>query len=1082
MANILLVNDNVQDYQIIIDACKDNTYAVTYNQWTDTYDSIFTKYENIVKHQNIASINHLALVSHGSNNPEFTFLEKENKMLISQYLPDVSKCPSCGQNKTYDNELYLTTENELFDNTFDIDKYIVDLSLNITQEELDTKETYTYEEILSIFKDVSNNVFDTSLYDVSGDESYPMPFVYYLIKNTHYAITNTSHDETFDVATTDLSVNTPDILSVNTPDIHKYIVDLSLNITQEEFNTKDIFTNEDIHSIFKDVSHNVFDMVASFIDISGSDETYPMPLIYTLIEDVYYTITNTFGNEDVLSDTSSNEYILNTLDTWSTFKEFIKKFNIQTSLDFLGCALLQSSDWKYTLETLETEQHLHLNIRASDDDTGNLKVGADWVLETDNVNIKELYFDGESIEKWYYTLNTIRIDKEGYYGRIASAYGGGVSPAGTWTVPITGMYRIEAQGGAGGSPRSTSDVNRTQGKVALIEGDFYLQANDVYKIIVGQQGHTVRDTYAYSAGGGGGGTFVVKNVPPYQLTLADALVIAGGSGGTANYQSNDSSYPVHRDAKLPTTSNVSTSGGSGQYYSSWNPGGGGGLTGNGGGTRYDGYTPTGGKSFKEYGSGGYNGYRYSTICSATPSSCTGYYQSTGGLGGGGGSGALVGGGGGGLYGGDSGHWTSGAKSGQGGGSYNNGSNQSNTLVTPVLRSTSDSIYGGTYQAFSGYVKITGPFAWPQTLAVPQIDIKFSDLYVALLNNGTVPGSYSNISFTSIRNTALVPTTGSAIPSSGPISIGSHYKGRTFEEGELYSFSSLEILPQSSTPSNRRSGLLLSEYKSCTTILPDNSVENDTSFYNVVTRGYLEWKVPKNGDYKFTVKGAQGGRSISWNDTGGEGGKVVGNVTLSKNDDIIIALGLGGTSNNYDGGGGGGTFVAKGTISSPTFLFVAGGGGGGAPSGHAGNGDEHGGNLATIGSSSNHSSGGGNGFGGGGIGNSGGGGGISTNGNGTAGGKGWANGLIGGHMSHINYNNGGGYGYGGFGGGGGGGGTYGAGGGGGYSGGAASGWSYEGGGGGSYFISSATSISQTNGGHAGSSSSHGIDGYVKIELV
>ena len=74
-------------------------------------------------------------------------------------------------------------------------------------------------------------------------------------------------------------------------------------------------------------------------------------------------------------------------------------------MDFLGCALLQSSDWKYTLDTLESEQHLHLNIRASDDNTGNLKVGADWVLETDNVNIKELYFNGESIEKWYYTLS-----------------------------------------------------------------------------------------------------------------------------------------------------------------------------------------------------------------------------------------------------------------------------------------------------------------------------------------------------------------------------------------------------------------------------------------------------------------------------------------------------------------------------------------------------------------------------------------------------------------------------------------------------------------------------------------------------
>jgi hypothetical protein len=84
MSNILLINDNVQDYQTIIDACKDNTYAITYNQGTDTYDSIFKKYENIVLKNNIQLVNHLALVSHGSINPEFTFLEKENKMLISQ--------------------------------------------------------------------------------------------------------------------------------------------------------------------------------------------------------------------------------------------------------------------------------------------------------------------------------------------------------------------------------------------------------------------------------------------------------------------------------------------------------------------------------------------------------------------------------------------------------------------------------------------------------------------------------------------------------------------------------------------------------------------------------------------------------------------------------------------------------------------------------------------------------------------------------------------------------------------------------------------------------------------------------------
>ena len=295
MSNILLVNDNVQDYQTIINACRNDTYAITYNEKSDTYDSIFAKYENIVIENNIQIVNYLGLVAHGNNNPEFVFLEKENKMLISQYL---------------------------FHNTNGLHKCIIDLSLNLTQEEFDTKETYTHKDILYIFKDISGN------------------------------------------------------------------------------------------------------LLREFYNILDSDKTYQKLDVSNFIEKIYYTITYKIPeNEYVLNDSSMktmceyflnremHRYILNNLDTWKEFKEFIKKFNIKHCLDFLGCALLQSSDWIYTLDMLETEQHLYLNIRASDDDTGNLKVGGDWVLESDNVNIKELYFNVESIEKWYRTL--------------AAAHGGG---------------------------------------------------------------------------------------------------------------------------------------------------------------------------------------------------------------------------------------------------------------------------------------------------------------------------------------------------------------------------------------------------------------------------------------------------------------------------------------------------------------------------------------------------------------------------------------------------------------------------------------------------------------------------------
>ena len=388
MSNILLVNDNVQDYQTIINACRHDTYAITYNEKRDTYDSIFEKYENIVLKNNIQLVNHLALVSHGSNNPEFTFLEKENKMLISQYLPDISNSQ---ENDTGDidlslNNLDVSSHNtdisldnvvDLPDNIYpDISEYIID-SVNLTKEEFNTKKIYTIEDIRYIFKDTSCNILKP-IYDLSlSDKIYYTPTIDYLVMETYYNKTDTSENYT--------------LIKNETDD---YENSISLALTRE----------------------------AISITTDNTDNTTNNPEITS-----YYSPTDI---EDVLSESSINTYILNNLYSWNAFKEFIKKFNIQTSLDFLGCALLQSSDWKYTLETLETVQHLNLNIRASDDNTGNLKVGGDWILETDNVNIKDLYFTKETIENWDFLLAQL------YFFNLAAISGGNSSNVGTTNINV----------------------------------------------------------------------------------------------------------------------------------------------------------------------------------------------------------------------------------------------------------------------------------------------------------------------------------------------------------------------------------------------------------------------------------------------------------------------------------------------------------------------------------------------------------------------------------------------------------------------------------------------------------------------
>tara|TARA_B100000780_G_scaffold209210_1_gene149267 strand:+ start:1425 stop:2027 length:603 start_codon:yes stop_codon:yes gene_type:complete len=197
MSNIVLINDNIEQFNVLVKASNKNTYPIIYNQTTDTYDSIFEKYQSLLNDpsNNIEIINHVMLVSYAISGETFTFLEKEETMLLSKYI-----------------------HNE---------------------------------------KEITNG----------HDGEIPEP--------------STNH--------------------------------------------------------------------------------------------------------------SSGIKSLNNLETLNSFKEFIQKFNIQKSLDFMECVILRSSNWKYILSELETEQHLNLNIRVCDESNGYLKVGSEWVLESDNVNIKEVY-------------------------------------------------------------------------------------------------------------------------------------------------------------------------------------------------------------------------------------------------------------------------------------------------------------------------------------------------------------------------------------------------------------------------------------------------------------------------------------------------------------------------------------------------------------------------------------------------------------------------------------------------------------------------------------------------------------------
>ena len=126
--------------------------------------------------------------------------------------------------------------------------------------------------------------------------------------------------------------------------------------------------------------------------------------------------------------------------------------------------------------------------------------------------------------------------------------------------------------------------------------------------------------------------------------------------------------------------------------------------------------------------------------------------------------------------------------------------------------------------------------------------------------------------------------------------------------------------------------------------------NNTNFFNITTRGFQLWTVPKTGTYRITARGAKGGQEStsggSYNNTPGNGAYIWADFALTINTQIVIIVGQTppqSTGNYRSGSGGGATWVLKpgAYTSNDDVYMVAGGGGGAAPphmnggtSGHA----------------------------------------------------------------------------------------------------------------------------------------------------
>ncbi len=117
-----------------------------------------------------------------------------------------------------------------------------------------------------------------------------------------------------------------------------------------------------------------------------------------------------FMNNKLLFD--ETDLILNQTnfsDNVSFLINCMKEFHV-SHIDFLACNTLQYSNWKsyYALLASQTSAV----VGASNDQTGNLNHSGDWVMESTNENVRDLYFN-DNISNYASTLAAINISADG---------------------------------------------------------------------------------------------------------------------------------------------------------------------------------------------------------------------------------------------------------------------------------------------------------------------------------------------------------------------------------------------------------------------------------------------------------------------------------------------------------------------------------------------------------------------------------------------------------------------------------------------------------------------------------------------
>ena len=147
---------------------------------------------------------------------------------------------------------------------------------------------------------------------------------------------------------------------------------------------------------YESANSNTFPIIYS----PNSDKNELIELLRTKFLNGFKRIT--FAFHDPLNNTKTfldnkpffdeNDLIENQTtfsETVTFLTNLITEFKVE-NCDFLACNTLQYANWKNYYELLN--KLTNVICGASNDKTGNIQYGADWVMENTNENVRDIYF------------------------------------------------------------------------------------------------------------------------------------------------------------------------------------------------------------------------------------------------------------------------------------------------------------------------------------------------------------------------------------------------------------------------------------------------------------------------------------------------------------------------------------------------------------------------------------------------------------------------------------------------------------------------------------------------------------------